>query len=128
MPSSLSEKVRAALVDIRDNISSVAEFTDEGRRREERGFDKKTFYAVTRALEIISEATRKIPDDIEAGHPHIDWRSIRDAGNFHRHSYDRVEADLVQRTVERDLPVLAEMIEAELATDDEPTPKDRSRS
>lgn len=60
MPSSLSEKVRAALVDIRDNISSVAEFTDEGRRREERGFDKKTFYAVTRALEIISEAIRKI--------------------------------------------------------------------
>lgn len=57
--------------------------------------DLKTFYAVIRALEIISEASRRLPDEMKARHPDVPWRSIRDAGNFYRYSYDNVAASFI---------------------------------
>jgi len=34
--------------------------------------DRKTVYAVVRALEIISEASRRLPAELEDSHPEID--------------------------------------------------------
>ncbi len=43
--------------------------------------DKKTINAVVRSLEIIGEATKKIPVDIRASYPHITLAgNSRDAG------------------------------------------------
>jgi uncharacterized protein with HEPN domain len=36
--------------------------------------DLRTVYAVTRCLEIISEASRRLPDDLKARHPSIAWK------------------------------------------------------
>jgi uncharacterized protein with HEPN domain len=76
-----SESVKFALYDIRDNIRLAQEFVE--------GFTYVRFtesrlhsYAVTRALEIISEASRRLPDDLRDRHPRLPWRSIRDVGNF----------------------------------------------
>ncbi len=77
--------------------------------------DLMTFYAVTRALEIISEASRRLPDDLVARHPGIAWRSMRDAGNFYRHDYDHVLEEFVWSTVTKSLPPLLVVVEAELA-------------
>jgi len=52
--------------------------------------DRKTFYAVTRALEIISEAARRLPGELRARHPELPWRAIMGAGNIYRHNYDNV--------------------------------------
>jgi uncharacterized protein with HEPN domain len=38
--------------------------------------DRKTVYAVTRALEIISEASRRLPDELKSRHPEIDWPAV----------------------------------------------------
>lgn len=37
--------------------------------------------AVERAFEIICEAARRIPDDVKAQQPDIDWRGMLDFGN-----------------------------------------------
>ena len=58
------------------------------------------FYAVTRALEIISEASRRLPDELRERHPHLPWRSVRDVGNFYRHEYDNVAESYVWETVQ----------------------------
>jgi len=34
--------------------------------------DRKTLYAVVRALEIVSEASRRLPPEIQSQHPEID--------------------------------------------------------
>jgi uncharacterized protein with HEPN domain len=47
------------LADIAENIQAIAEFT-AGMRYEDYIHDRKTIYAVTRALEIISEASRSL--------------------------------------------------------------------
>jgi uncharacterized protein with HEPN domain len=47
--------------------------------------DVRTVYAVTRCLEIISEASRRLPDELKARHPSIAWKQISGAGNIYRH-------------------------------------------
>ncbi len=76
--------------------------------------DIKTVYAVTRCPEIISEASRRLPNDLKARHPAIGWKQMAGAGNIYRHDYEDVAAEFVWETVERALPPLRAVIEAEL--------------
>ena len=77
--------------------------------------DMRTVYAVTRCLEIISEASRRLPDDLKTRHPSIAWRQMAGAGNVYRHDYEDVAAQYVWDTVQRALPPLRVVIEQELA-------------
>jgi uncharacterized protein with HEPN domain len=79
--------------------------------------DRRTFHAVTRCIEIISEASRRLSDDLKARHPGIPWRAIAGVGNVYRHNYDAIAADAVFKTVKMDLPNLRAVIEAELKAD-----------
>jgi uncharacterized protein with HEPN domain len=38
--------------------------------------DEKTVFAVVRGLEIVGEATRKIPAPIRAQYPRVPWREL----------------------------------------------------
>lgn len=51
--------------------------------------------ASQRAIEIISEASRHLPPELIATEPHINWRKVRDMGNFLRHEYHNVEDQIV---------------------------------
>ena len=107
MPFMPSESFSNVLYDIRDNILLAQEFAA--------GFDFQTFkesrlhfYAVTRALEIISEASKRLPDEVRERHPHLPWRAIMDVGNFYRYQYDNVAESYVWRTVHERLPPLVD--------------------
>lgn len=75
---------------------------------------RKEVYAVTRAIEIVSEASRRLPDEVRARHPNLPWREIRDVGNFYRHQYDNVAESYVWRTVQERLPPLLEVVLIEI--------------
>ncbi len=77
--------------------------------------DDKTAYAVIRALEIISEASRRVPDHIKARHPDVDWQGMAAFGNVLRHAYRDVEDRVVWDIVQRDLTPLRSIASAELA-------------
>lgn len=96
-----SESVKLALYDIRDNVLLAGEFV-ENFTCEEFSESRLHIYAVTLALEIISEASRRLPDDLRDRQ--LPWRSIRDVGNFYRHQYDNVAASYVWETVAVHLP------------------------
>jgi uncharacterized protein with HEPN domain len=76
--------------------------------------DLRTIYAVTRCLEIISEASRRLPDEMKARHPAIAWAEIAGAGNVYRHDYEDVAARLVWETVARELAPLRVIVVQEL--------------
>lgn len=100
-------------MDIKDNIVLARAWTadlDLAAFSENR----MVFYAVTRCLEIISEASRRMPPEIRQRHPHIPWRDIGDAGNIYRHAYDGVQERIVIETVRRSLPELEAAIDKEL--------------
>jgi uncharacterized protein with HEPN domain len=74
-------------------------------------------YAVTRCLEIISEASRRLPEQLKARHPAIGWKQMAGAENVYRHDYEDVAAEFVWETVVRALPPLPNVIESELDRD-----------
>ena len=101
----LSSKARLALFDIRENGELACEFI-AGLTYEEFERDRRTFYAVMRALEIISEAARRLPQELQARHPHLPWRAIMGVGNIYRHNCDNVAEQQVWRTVREGVPAL----------------------
>jgi uncharacterized protein with HEPN domain len=101
------------LRDIVDNIDAIRTFT-AGMAFEDFARDRRTVYAVTRALEIVSEASRRLPDDLKSRQPGIDWQAVAAAGNVYRHEYEVVDNALVWHTVQHGLTALWEACEAEL--------------
>ena len=77
--------------------------------------DRRKRWQVERGLEIISEASRHLPEDMKARHPEIPWRKVAGIGNVLRHEYTRVAADALWRLVRDDLAALDQACRAELA-------------
>ena len=69
------------LKDIVDNIDAIRAFT-AGMTLDDFAADRKTTYAVTRALEIISEASRRLPDDLKRRNAGVDWVAVAAAGEI----------------------------------------------
>ncbi len=90
------------LRDIIDNIDAIREFTAR-MDRDEFAADRRTVYAVVRALEIISEATKRLPPDMKDRHPEIDWVAVAAAGNVYRHEYEGVDVLLIWHTIKNSL-------------------------
>jgi uncharacterized protein with HEPN domain len=82
--------------------------------------DLRATYAITRCLEIISEASRRLPDELKARHPSIAWRDMAAAGNVCRHEYEDVAVREVWDTLSHHLLPLRAVIEQELATSTDP--------
>jgi uncharacterized protein with HEPN domain len=76
--------------------------------------DERTLYAVTRCLEIISEASRRLPDELKARHAAVPWRQIAGSGNIYRHDYEDVLPGILWNTVLHHLGVLERAVHDEL--------------
>jgi uncharacterized protein with HEPN domain len=110
----LSDAATRALRDMAHHIDLAASFA-AGFDYDTFRADPRTVYAVTRCLEIISEASRRLPDELKARHPAIAWREMAAAGNIYRHDYEDVAASYVWVTVLNHLPPLRAAIDHELA-------------
>jgi len=113
MPSVPSKNAGQRLQDILDNINAIREFVGA---MDFTAFaaDRRTTYAVVRALEIISEAVKRLPSELKDRHLSIDWPAIAAAGNIYRHEYDAVDEGLIWHTIQHDLEPLKHVIALEL--------------
>ena len=109
----LSERQRLRLQDIRDNIYLISEWT-AGFTFAQFAEDTMRLYAVTRALEIISEASRRLDVALKARHQDLPWNDIAGAGNIYRHDYDDVGQREIWRTATVEVPQLLAAVESEL--------------
>ena len=89
-----SERSDLALRDILHHIDLAVAFIAEADLASFRT-DLRTQYAVTRCLEIISEASRRVAEEVKRRHPMIGWRQIAAAGNVYRHDYEDVAAQMI---------------------------------
>ena len=78
--------------DILDNIGRIEDHT-AGMDAMAFVEDHKTYDAVERCLERISEASKKLGSVAEDLCPGIPWPRLRGLGNFLRHEYDRIEGE-----------------------------------
>jgi uncharacterized protein with HEPN domain len=85
----MARELAPVLADIIEAIEGV-ETATAGRTFEEFKADWLLRHATQRALEIISEAARHIPEEYLAERPDIPWRQIKSIGNVLRHEYHKV--------------------------------------
>jgi uncharacterized protein with HEPN domain len=104
-----------AIMRVRDMLRAIREIRSllNGKIFEFLLIETVTNAALERFLEIISEASRSIPDDWKLVHgADIKWRQVADLGNVIRHKYDRVDPGVLWEVYERDLDPLQLALEA----------------
>jgi len=67
----------------------------EGLSFESFSSDETLRRAFVRSLEIIGEATKKVPDDFRAAHPAVEWRAMAGMRDVLIHDYFGVDFELV---------------------------------
>ena len=85
-----------------------------GRTREGLSSDDVETLALTRLVEIVGEASRRVPEGIRAEHSGIPWRQIAGTRDRLIHGYDEVDLDILWTIVSERLPELVPQIEAAL--------------
>ena len=83
-----------------DNMSYV-EFTQ----------DSKTGFAVVRALEIIGEAVKSIPENARDKYPEIPWKGMAGMRDKVIHGYFGVDMKVVWDTVKKRIPDIKPLFE-----------------
>ena len=72
--------------------------------------DSKTVDEVVRNLEIIGEASNRLPADFKDSHPQIEWHKV--VGLRHRivHEYFGIDLQIVWQILQKDMPALRKAI------------------
>ena len=106
MPSSIEDR----LTDILASIMQI-ELIVSGKSFTDFESDIISRAAAERFLEIVCEASRRLPDDLKQQASHIPWRQMIDFGNILRHAYHATRTELVWDIIKSDLPALKTFIE-----------------
>jgi uncharacterized protein with HEPN domain len=103
--------VRHALDDILAAIAGIQQAT-MAKTLEEYQSDWLLRHGVQRGIEIISEASRAIPAQVQAIRPDVPWQKLRAIRNVLRHEYHGLSDQILWGVVIDELPRLREAIEA----------------
>jgi uncharacterized protein with HEPN domain len=115
----LKKLVRPYLHDIRNAIAGI-EAATAGKTLNEYSNNWLLRSAVERGVEIISEASRRIPPELRETQPQVPWKKIIGIGNVLRHDYRDVVNGVMWESVMIHLPILKAGVFAIDANLDEP--------
>lgn len=101
---------RVYLEDMLSFAKKAVSFASEGLSEEP---DMRRL-AFERCFEIIGEAAGRVPPEIVAAFPDVAFREAIDMRNRVIHGYDSLSLSILQKTAERDLPLLIAALETAL--------------
>ena len=90
------------IIEAMDNAEALL----DGVSYDEFADDFRINYAVVRALEIVGEATKRLPERIRQEYPDIPWRDMAGMRDRIIHGYDNVDYRIVWGTVKKRIPVV----------------------
>ena len=106
----MSKDFLVYLEDILDAMEK-AEMFIAGLTYEQFETDLKTNFAVVRAIEIIGEATKRLPMTIRDQYPNLPWKDLAGMRDVIIHGYDNVNLRIVWDVVKQDIPRIKPQIE-----------------
>lgn len=98
---------------IRDAARDALDFV-QGRTRADLDSDRMLRRAVLSCLADIGEAAWKLSEEARLGQPGVPWRQVIGMRHHIIHGYDRVNLDIVWKTVSEDLQPLLTTLEQRL--------------
>ena len=101
---------RDYLQDILDSINDIENFV-RGMGFEEFKRDRKTINAVVRSIEVIGEASKKIPRSLKAKYRGVPWREMAGIRDKLIHEYFGVDVDILWKTAKDNIPPLKQVIQ-----------------
>lgn len=99
------DRARSRLRDILQAAADIRGLLD-GRDLADVERDRVVRAAFERFLEVLSEASRHVPEAMKSRHPDIPWRQIADIGNHLRHAYHRSDPEILWNVYRHDLDAL----------------------
>lgn len=76
-------------------------------------FDSHTLRdAIIGNVQVLCESAKRLDDELKAGHPEVDWRSVAGMRSVLVHDYFELDLEAIWDIVTRDLPVLKEAVSA----------------
>jgi uncharacterized protein with HEPN domain len=90
----MPREFRHALEDMRAELRGISNAA-AGKTLDDYRGDWLFPHAVQRAIEIISEASRALPNDIKALRPEIPWQQVKTRGNILRHQYHGLSDQII---------------------------------
>ncbi len=102
---------RIALDQMLEAISDIEQII-AGQSFEAYASDRVRRRALERCIEIVSDASRRIPPERKAGHPEIPWQNVAGIGNVLRHDYDVVDDATIWGTATVDMAPLKIVVQA----------------
>ncbi len=100
----MAKDARPAAVEILNRIEKLKRLRTGGPLDVTVGSDTRDI--VERCIEVISEASRRLPTELKARHPGVRWRNVADIGNVLRHNYDGVIEPILNDVVLVQIDVL----------------------
>ena len=97
------------LLDILEAIEDIRKFTKD-MRSEDFEKDRKTIYAVVRAVEIIGEATKNLSGTLMHKYSGVPWKKMAGMRNRLVHEYFGIDLEILWYVVKHDAPSLEPQI------------------
>jgi len=102
------------LDDILNSIHKIEVFIDD-MTFEDFFKDIKTQDAVIRNIEIIGEATNRLPEEFFTEHPSFPSKEAIAMRNFLIHDYDSIDMTIIWKTIETDIPQMKKEVQEVLS-------------
>ena len=94
------------IVDVVKACSDISDFI-KNMSYEDFVSDQKTVYAVVKAIEIIGEASKLIPEKIRLKYPHVEWKKAIGMRDKLVHDYFGIDYEVLWNTIQINIPKLA---------------------
>jgi uncharacterized protein with HEPN domain len=101
-----------AVEDILHNLTLAREFVGDALTVHELEADPKTLYSVVRALEIVGEATKRVPPAVRDLDAAIPWKEMAGMRDRLIHDYENVDVELLLKTVRQRIPEVEPRVRA----------------
>lgn len=94
-----------------EEYASHAQEICAGKTLQEVLSDWQATLALERALEILGEAVKRLPDDLRGRYPQVEWKAVAGMRDRLSHGYDAIDYEILWKTVHERLPTLLSTVE-----------------